>query len=152
MSIEDIAEAIEEIALRESFTPMGFFQYITDVVNNPAAYGEAYTAIREKELFASHIGICFADITKAAARMAEGIVDKPPPEKYLYGHTVAAVARWMGSEGWNYLEAKDVLRAKGVDMEKAKIIRELERGTSGEGVAPLLEGQINELYEMLDIE
>ncbi len=88
-------------------------------------------------------------VTLRLAREASGYNDIVRV-RYWLGYDLDAIMRWMGSEGWSYHEAKDVLWDNGFEIGRSTILVNLDQGQDDFGIPNLSEGTINWLYEALE--
>lgn len=74
------------------------------------------------------------------------------PEKQqrvgLFGHPITAIIRWMGSDAWDFSEARAAFDALKIDIANGTIRVQLRNGRKDIGeIPPLTDDQIEKLYE-----
>lgn len=97
------------------------------------------------------------ELTKHATTAERPITEKQEPGKKrqkIYGYPATAFIRWMGKEGYNFLEAKKVLKKLAIDISDVTIKIQMKAGKDEDESrgppAPLTKKQANEVFEIID--
>ncbi len=87
-------------------------------------------------------------ISPTGEYIAEPIEKKRPK---IFNHPTTAVIRWMGTDCWDFDEAKTALTEMGADVSDITIRIQLRAGKTGDRGPPakLTDEEINTLYECL---
>ena len=147
--IEEHTAAVEEFSLE---TRHSSIEQTAERIKQTRVKIEAYASYLSDKSAAmlEEVGKANAKLQKRVESLTKERAKMPAISedgKFVFGHRVTAVIRWMGTDAWSFAEARDAFMQLGVPVADATIRTQLAAGRNGQRGLPaeLSKAQIGKL-------